>query len=333
VLPSLFKNLNTMMIYLLGGLAVMNGQMSIGTMIAFTALMDNFQEPVKDLVDLGSDIQELDGDLKRLDDVLAAPLDVEVAEQPDEAKEDWPLQLSGHVALANITFGYSPLDPPLFANIDLEVAPGKWVAFVGGSGSGKTTLANLICGLYRSWEGEVLFDNHPRITVPRPVMINSFATVSQEVFLFQGTVRENLTLWDDTIPNETLYKACRDAAIFDVVQGLPGGLEGHLLEGGANLSGGQRQRVEIARALVHNPTILVLDEATSALDAETESLIIERLRRRGITCIVVAHRLSTIRDCDEIVVLDRGQIVQRGTHDELWQAEGLYADLLKAGGE
>jgi len=331
VLPTLFRSINTAAIYLIGGLAVMKGQMSIGTLIAFTALMENFQTPVKDMVDLGGDIQDLEGDLQRLDDVLEAQVDPEVSKDRAVTEKEWPLRLNGHVSLEKIVFGYCPIEPPLFENIDIDVLLGKWVAFVGGSGSGKTTMANIICGLSQPWEGQVMFDGHPRSAIPRELMTRSFAKVSQEIFLFEGSVRENLTLWDPTVPDKILFDACRDAAILDVVMALPGGLDGQLLEGGANLSGGQRQRIEIARALVHNPQILVLDEATSALDADTESIIIERLRRRGLTCILVAHRLSTIRDCDEIIVFELGKIVERGTHAELWQSKGLYANLLKAG--
>jgi len=253
--------------------------------------------PVKDLVDLGSKIQEMDGDLKRLDDVLRTPPDPEaVGSQPDEedSKGEWPVQLAGHVTLQDITFGYSSLEPPLFEHITIDVPPGKRVAFVGPSGSGKTTLAYLVCGLYHPWEGAILFDNKRRGEIPRTVMINSFSVVGQDIFLFEGTVRDNLTLWDRTIPDEVLIRACEDAAILDVVLTQPGGLDGRILEGGVNLSGGQRQRLEIARALVQNPSILVLDEATSALDAETEAIIAERLRLRGCTMILVAHRLSTI---------------------------------------
>jgi ATP-binding cassette subfamily C protein len=295
--------------------------------------MTNFQGPIKDLVNLGSDLQELDGDLKRLDDVLVYPPDPEAvgAARDTAGGEGWPVRLEGHLAIRGLKFGYSPLEAPLFEGIDIEVPAGSRVAFVGASGSGKTTLSNLICGLYQPWEGEILFDGHPRAEIPRSLMTSSFSVVSQEVFLFEGTVRDNLTLWDPTIPDKALVRALEDAAVLDVVLALPGGLDAVLLEGGANLSGGQRQRLEIARALVHNPSVLVLDEATSALDTETEGIIEQRLRLRGCTCILVAHRLSTIRDCDEILVLERGKILERGSHEELWKGQGYYAELLKAG--
>jgi ATP-binding cassette subfamily C protein len=190
-----------------------------------------------------------------------------------------------------------------------------------------------VCGLYQPWSGEILFDGKPRQQLPYQVVANSIAVVEQEVLLFGGTVRENLTLWDSTVPQKNLTQACRDAAIADVILSLPGGYDATLLEDAANLSGGQRQRLEIARALVNNPAVLVMDEATSALDTETERVIDENLRRRGCTCLIVAHRLSTIRDCDEIIVLERGKVVQRGTHQQLWEMGGVYARLIRTEGE
>ena len=335
MLPTILNSLSTVTIFLLGGVAVINGDMTIGALIAFTALMASFQEPIARLVNLAAELQELDGDIKRVDDVLRAPIDPEavaIGQERGEERDEWPLQLDGNIAVIDLTFGYSPVEKPLFEDINLIVSEGSRVAFVGGSGSGKTTLATLISGLYQPWSGEIFFDGILRTQIPRRVLASSLATVSQEVFLFEGTVRDNLTLWDSSVDDDTLLRALRDAAILDEVLAMPGGLDGPLLEGGANLSGGQRQRLEIARALVQDPRILVLDEATSALDAETERVIDERLRLRGCTCIIVAHRLSTIRDCDEIIVLEDGKIVERGTHDELWQRHGLYGRLLEAGG-
>jgi ABC-type bacteriocin/lantibiotic exporter with double-glycine peptidase domain len=204
---------------------------------------------------------------------------------------------------------------------------------VGGSGCGKSTIAKLVCGLYEPWQGEIIFDGKPKAQIPRAVLTNSIAMVEQEIFLFGGTVRDNLTLWDSTVPDSQLVRACIDAAIHEVILAIPGGYGGELMEGAANLSGGQRQRLEIARALVNNPAILVMDEATSALDGETEKIIDQNLRRRGCSCIIVAHRLSTIRDCNEIIVLERGKVVQRGTHEELWRVDGTYSRLLRSEGE
>ncbi len=254
----------------------------------------------------------------------------ETRETRDREISDFKLQ--GYMELRNITFGYSHVDPPLIENFSLSLQPGQRVALVGASGSGKSTLAKLICGLYQPWSGEILLDGTPRGEIPREFLASSLSLVEQDIFLFGGTVRDNLTLWDVNIPDEQLVKACKDAAIHETVITIPGGYDGELLEGGINLSGGQRQRLEIARALVKNPAILVMDEATSALDAQTEQIIVENLRKRNCSCILVAHRLSTIRDCDEIIVLEKGKVVQRGTHEELWQEGGVYEKLIRSEG-
>ncbi len=329
-LPGLLTNLTFASILIVGGVRVINGELSIGSLVAFQLLMTSFMTPVNGLVDLGRLIQELHGDLQRVNDVLDYPLPTQP--QPlvsDEERPDSP-RLKGYIELSDVRFGYNPLEAPLIEDLDLKVMPGQWIALVGGSGSGKSTIARLITGAYQPWSGEVLFDGVPREQIPREKLTRSLAVVEQDIVLFGGSVRENLTLWDDTVPDDDLVRACQDAMVHQAVRQLYGGYDSLLLEGGANLSGGQRQRLEIARALVSNPSMLVLDEATSALDPDTEKLVMERLRARGCSCIVVAHRLSTIRDCDEIIVLERGRVIERGDHHTLWSAEGAYAALLRA---
>ena len=333
VLPALLSSLSSMALLVVGGLRVMNGHLSIGMLIAFQGLMQSFLLPVNNLVSFGSILQEMEGNLIRLDDVLDNPVDPQVESRSHKDNETLQSsRLQGYVELENITFGYSRLEAPLIENFTLSVKPGQRVALVGGSGSGKSTIAKLVSGLYEPWEGEIRFDGLPRHQIPQSVLTNSVAMVEQDISMFGGTVRDNLTLWDTTVSDKSLERACRDAAIDDVVLSMSGGFDASLIEGAANLSGGQRQRLEIARALVNNPSILVMDEATSALDTETEKIIDQNLRRRGCTCLIVAHRLSTIRDCDEIIVLERGKVMQRGTHQELWQVEGVYSRLIRSEG-
>jgi NHLM bacteriocin system ABC transporter peptidase/ATP-binding protein len=331
VVPPLVAALGNAAVLGLGAFRVMDGIMSIGELVAFQTLMASFAGPIGQLVAVGANLQQVKADLARISDVMAYPPDPRV-QQRDNARVGGtagPARLAGSIELRNVTFGYNPNEPPLIADFNLTVRPGQRVALVGASGSGKSTIGRLICGLYPPWSGEILLDDRPLAQIPREVLANSLAYVDQDGFLFAATVRENIALWDRSIEDTRLAVALQDAAIFDDIALRPGIYDYQIGEGGIDFSGGQRQRLEIARALVGEPAILVLDEATSGLDPVVEEQIDENLRRRGCTAVIVAHRLSTIRDCDEILMLANGQIMGRGTHAELIESCGLYRDLLQ----
>lgn len=332
--PPFLAALTTAIILGLGSLRVIDGALTLGSLVAFQALMFAFTLPVQNMVSLGSRLQTVEGDMNRLDDVLRYPMEPALAKELEAAEEgengEPPSKLTGHLEIRGLTFGYSPLVPPLIQDFHLSLKPGSRVALIGGSGSGKSTVAKLVNGIYKPWDGEILFDGKPRSEIPRSVMTSSMASVDQSISLFEGSIRDNLTLWDSTLPLPEIIAGARDACIHDEIAARSGGYDSEMAEGGANWSGGQRQRLEIARALAGNPSILVLDEATSALDPATEKTIDEALRRRGCTCLIVAHRLSTIRDADEIIVLDQGKVVQRGAHLDLKDQDGPYANLIAA---
>jgi len=326
IFPGLFATLTTAVILGVGGARVINGEMTMGSIVAFQSLVMSFAAPIEELVVFAAEFQAVKADLARLEDVLNYPAEL-AAQQPFDSPRMEP-KLSGRVELRDVQFGYSPLDPPLIQGLSLTLAPGMRIALVGGSGSGKSTAGRLICGLLKPWAGEIIYDGRPLKDVPPEVFANSVAYVDQDIFLFEGTARDNLTLWDASIPEAHLSLALKDACIIEDISARLGHYDCYVGEGGANFSGGQRQRIEIARALVGNPSILVLDEATAALDPYTEQLIDDNLRRRGCACVIIAHRLSTIRDCDEIIVLDKGVVVERGTHDELLGKAGVYGHLV-----
>ncbi|MBQ1462507.1 MAG: ATP-binding cassette domain-containing protein, partial [Selenomonas sp.] len=328
VLPALLDGLNAAVIMTVGGFSIMEGVMTAGVFMAFRQLMASFQEPVSNLIHMGQELQTTETMMLRLDDVRRYKIDALNYPSVDKHYSFSGSRLSGKLEFKDITFGYSPLEPPLLENFNMTLEPGRWVAIVGFSGSGKSTLAKILTGLYEEWSGEVLFDGVNRRDIPRPVIVASLASVDQDIFQITGTVRENISFFDNAVPFGDVMQAAKDACIHEDILQLDGGYEAKVAEGGLNFSGGQRQRLEIARALAKNPSILVLDEATSALDPVTEQIVLENIHRRGCACFIVAHRLSTIRDADEIIVLDQGKVAERGTHEEMISHDGPYRRLL-----
>ena len=325
-IPLFFSNLATYAVLVLGVYLTMQGKYTLGGVMMFQGFLTSFMAPAMTLVSAGQAIQEMRAQMERVEDVMEYPED-EALVNP-EGEEAVLRKLQANLELKNITFGYSRLEKPLIENFSLKLEGGQRVALVGASGSGKSTVSKLISGLYQPWSGEILFDGKPRSAYPRDVMVGSVAVVDQDITLFEDTIANNIKMWDNSIQDFEMIMAAQDAQLHDDITRLSGGYQHMLTSGGKNLSGGQRQRMEIARVLSQDPTIIILDEATSALDARTENDVMKAIRRRGITCVVIAHRLSTVRDCDEIIVLDHGKVAERGTHDELMRLGGAYADLV-----
>ncbi len=335
-LPVLFIILGNAVVLTFGATRVMAGEWTLGTLVAFYIVAAMFLEPIGRFVGFADRRQVLEADIQRLDDITETPEDPGLTRRrlasDSIATMNKRMQLVGQVELRNVTFGYNRGRPPLIKDFNLVIKPGQRVAVVGPSGSGKSTVSRLVSGLYQPWSGEILFDGRPRNEIPEEVLSRSLSMVDQHIVLFSGTVHENLTLWNPAIPDADVVAAALDARIHDEILNRPLGYATNVEEGGVNFSGGQQQRLEIARVLVGKPTVLILDEATSALDAATEAFIDDAIRRRGCSCLIIAHRLSTVRDCDEIIVLKKGVETQRGTHETLMTDKaGLYYRLIREG--
>ena len=329
-IPTFLSGLAILVIAGVAFLQIVNGRIDAGAFLAILAVSGILLGPLASLATLAEQAQHLRPALDQIDDVLHADMDEEWPDDDGSSEVEAPSSIIGDLRTEQVTFGYSPLADPIVTDLSLHVPPGGRVALVGPSGCGKSTISRLVTGLYRPWSGRVLIDGRTRSAHAPVVLTESIALVDQDITIFSGTIRDNITLWDPTISEFDIQQAVEDSQLSRDIAGRTGGLESVLREGGADLSGGQRQRLEIARALARNPRILILDEATSALDPPTEALIDQAIRRRGISCLVIAHRLSTIRDSDEIVVLDKGVVIERGTHESLVTADGAYARLVRS---
>jgi len=326
LLPTLTSNLLTMAVLLVGAWYILQGNLSVGMLMAFQGFMTAFMAPVEKIVNAGQQLLEMRSQIERVDDVMKYPEDQHA---DGEHSEDG--KLLGELELRDVTFGYNRTQPPLIDHFNLHLRAGESVAFVGSSGCGKSTLAKLISGLYKPWSGEILFDGRPIESISSDELTNSIAVVDQNIVLFDDTLSKNIRMWDQSIEDFAILMACSDAQVHSDIMNRPEGLATKVVRGGKNFSGGQCQRFEIATALAREPMILIMDEATSALDPTTEDLVMRHIREMGITQIVIAHRLSTIRDCDQIIVMEAGHVVQQGTHEQLMQQDGLYRQLMENG--
>lgn len=327
MLPTIVSTFVDMSILGVGLYLVIQGQLTVGLLFAFQALLVSFMEPANEMVKVGETMQSMTNSMERIQDVMEYPIASTFQEREEEEISDYA-KLSGNIEMRNVTFGYSKLANPLIEGFNMTIKPGQKIAFVGGSGCGKSTLAKLLSGLYDPWEGEILFDGKPIASINRNIFTGSLAVVDQDVILFEDSIANNIKMWDSSIEDFEMILAARDASLHEDILQRDGGYNYKVLEGGKDFSGGQCQRMEIARVLAQDPTIIIMDEATSALDARTEYEVVKAIKDRGITSIVIAHRLSTVRDADLIIVLDNGKVVEQGTHEELMSIHGKYEELI-----
>jgi NHLM bacteriocin system ABC transporter peptidase/ATP-binding protein len=327
-LPAFIAIMAASAVLVLGGRQIMNGAMTVGQLVAFQALALGFMGPVAQLVGVATQMQDARANLTLLEDTMHHPVAPEFASVPVKAAA---ARFAGHVELRDVVFGHSRLETPLLAGISLTLEPGRRLGIVGGSGSGKSTLALLVAGLYRPWSGEIRIDGRPLKDIPRQELRREVAVVDQQGYLFDGSIRDNIAMWDPTLADERLVECALDATIHDEILARRGGYAALVSEEGRNWSGGQRARIEVARAIATDPSILVLDEATASLDNRSEAALMRNLRRRGCTMIIIAHRLALVRECDEVIVMERGRIVQQGHPDALAKTPGAFRTMLASG--
>ena len=325
LIPSFAALIANYSILILGVYFTMHGEFTIGSILAFQGLLSSFMQPAMTLISSGQTLQEMRTMMERVDDVLEYPLDENVTR---EIETENVAKVKGNLQIKDLTFGYSRLDEPILKNFNLEIKQGQKVAIVGSTGSGKSTLSKLISGLYSPWSGEIIFDGKKITEIDHEIFTSSIAVVDQDITMYEDTIMNNIKMWDESIEDFEVIMACNDAQIHNQIAARDGGYNAPVLEGGKNFSGGEKQRLEIARSLAADPSIIILDEATSALDAKTESEVVKAIKARGVTTIVIAHRLSTIRDADLIVVLNKGVIVEQGTHEELMKNKSSYYELV-----
>lgn len=326
-ISSIISLLMTTFIFMASVYLCMTGSWTVGMITAFSGFLSSFLSPAAKLISFSQTIQELRTSMERIEDVMDYPEESVLKEEPLDENKTYD-KLKGKVEFKNVSFGYSKLAEPILKNISFSIEPGESIAFVGASGSGKSTISKLLCGLYRCWNGDILFDDTKIENINKYIFNASLSCVDQNIILFEDTIANNIKMRDTSIENYEMILAAKDAMIHDTILSKTDGYNHVLSEGGKEFSGGERQRLEIARVLASEPSIIILDEATSALDAKTEKDVVDAIKRRGISCIIIAHRLSTIRDADKIVVLDKGEIVETGTHETLMPKKGKYYELV-----
>jgi len=323
-IPQLLNSLSSAAVLIVGSYLIMKGDVSIGMLMAFQGYFAAFMNPIISILCGGENLIEMRAQMERIEDVMKYPED-----KKSSSTDIGDGKLKGEVELRNVKFGYSP-SFPVIEDFNLKIQSGKSIALVGASGCGKSTISKLLSGLYHPWEGEILYDGKPIESIPSEVFTNSVAVIDQNIILFDDTIADNVRMWDSSVEDFALTMACEDACIRKDIMLRKEGMATKIVKGGANFSGGQRQRIEIATALAREPAVLIMDEATSALDPTTEKQVMQKIRESGVSLVIVAHRLSTIRDCDEIIVMDKGRVVQRGTHENLIAQPGLYKNLMQS---